>query len=377
MSTAVIDILMECREQLQECASPLGIEKYREDISKECNVAVTLLKELKEAEEREIELDQKCIAVKDLPNKMEYSNVVKEMSVVKKCKSDLSNQINHAIRNHDVVVNNKKRVKIEIDRLDDILLIAQLELSEYGDTPSLRAETQDYLPLQITRAKALAKMRTTRQSLEEVRETLQREKLEHRDSIYDLKTEIKTTRADINAMENGTYAPAVEFMAKLSERRKSQTSELDNKRRMLDDEIEEQQTSIAKDTLVHDANASALQAEKMELEQKLADMAKNNASSIQDAESALAKLKEEQSENSVMLLQLEKRLADEQEEGRLRKEEEDKRLQEVLEKKSMEEKEYYAALWIQLRWKTYLKRKALKQSSKGKKGKKGKKAKKK
>ena len=136
MSTAVIAILMECREQLQECASaPLGIEKYREDISKECNVAVTLLKELNEAEEREIELDQKCIAVKDLPNKMEYSNVVKEMSVVKNKIKDLSNQINHAIRNHDVVVNNKKRVKIEIDRQDDILRIAQLELSEYGDTP--------------------------------------------------------------------------------------------------------------------------------------------------------------------------------------------------------------------------------------------------
>ena len=141
--------------------------------------------------------------------------------------------------------------------------------------------------------------------------------------------------------------------------------------------LEQLQTSIAKDTLVHDANASALQAEKMELEQKLSDLAKNNASSIQDAGYALAKLKEEQSENSAMLVQLEKRLADDQEDERLSKKGEHKRLQEVLEKKSMEEKEYYAALWIQLRWKAYLKRKALKQSSKGKKGKKGKKAKKK
>ena len=35
-----------------------------------------------------------------------------------------------------------------------------------------------------------------------------------------------------------------------------------------------------------------------------------------------------------------------------------------------EEKQFFAALWIQLRYKAYLKRKALK-SSKGKKGKKG------
>ena len=116
------------------------------------------------------------------------------------------------------------------------LLCNCFDLSE-GDTPSLRAETQDYLPLQIARAKAHAKMKATRQSLEEVRETLHREKLEHRDLIYDLKTEIKTTRANINAMENGSYGPAVEFMAKLLERRESQTSELDNKRMMLDDEI--------------------------------------------------------------------------------------------------------------------------------------------
>lgn len=126
-ANAVVDILMECREQLQESNSAhLDIEKYREDISKECNVAVDLLKELKEAEERGIQLDKKCLDVKDLPNKMEYSNVTKEMGVVKTKIKDLSNQINHDIRNHSVFLENKKRVKIEIDWLDDVLRVSQL-----------------------------------------------------------------------------------------------------------------------------------------------------------------------------------------------------------------------------------------------------------
>ena len=57
---------------------------------------------------------------------------------------------------------------------------------------------------------------------------------------------------------------------------------------------------------------------------------------------------------------------------------EEQRLKRDQEKKDSEEKQYFAALWIQLRWKAYLKRKALKDSKKkGKKAsKKGKKSKK-
>jgi len=379
MGDNVIDMLMECREQLQECAStPLNIECYREDISKECNVAVTLLKDLKETEEREIELHQTCIDVKDLRNKMEYSNVVKEMGVVKNKIKDLSNQINHDIRNHVVFVDNKKRVKIEIDWLDDVLRIAQIELMESSDTPSLRDETEDYLPLQVSRKQSLSNMRATLQSLEEIRETLLREKLDHRELIYNLRTEIKTTRAHIDAMVNGTYAPAVEFMSKLSDRRKAQTIELDDKRRATEDEISVCKQSMARDTLIHDANVAAVQAEKLELEQKLADTAKKNSSSMREIESTLETLKREQFENNAVILRLEKQLADEQEEERLVQEEEDQRLVQVEEKRAMEETEYFSALWIQLRWKAYLKRKASKQSSRGKKkGKKGKKSKKK
>ena len=179
---------------------------------------------------------------------------------------DLSNQINHDIRNHGVFVDNKKRVKIEIDWLDDVLRIAQIELMESGDTPSLRDETEDYLPLQVSRKQSLSNTRATLQSLEEIRETLLREKLDHRELIYNLRTEIKSTRADINAMVNGTYAPAVEFMSKLSDRRETQTSELDDKRRATEDEIGVCEQRMARDTLIHDANVAAVQAEKLELD---------------------------------------------------------------------------------------------------------------
>lgn len=393
MSKAIIETLQETRQKLQDLEFCPDIEPYREEISGECNVAVGLLTELQEAEARKVELEDMLRAVKDLPNKMQYSNVVKETAVVENKIKELSAEINHSIRNHEAFVANKKRAKIEIERLEDILRVAQTELAEYDDAPSLRDETMgSYVPLHVAREQALTAMKATTKALEEVREALQKEKEEHRDLVYDLKKNIKTTKAEIEAIENGTYAPAVEFEAKLSERRTAQTSGLDAKRGAIEDEIgtwfmlarhnlhlnshmsiaAHLQSDVSKDTLVHDANVAAFEAEKTELELKLAEQAKSNATSMQETESTLEKLKEEQTENAAALQKLEERLAEEQEEARLLQEQDAKRLQEWEAKRALEEKEHFAALWIQLRWKAYLKRKALK-GSKGKKGKKGKK----
>ena len=261
-------------------------------------------------------------------------------------------------------------MNLEIDRLDDVLRVAQLELSESGDTPSLTEETRDYVPMQTTRELALAKLKVTLQSLDDVRESLQSEKVSHRDLVYELKKEIKKTRSDIEAIDNGSYEPAVEFERRLSDRREAQANEMESKRRAIKDEIGALQANITKDTLVHDANVSSLQAEKMELEQKLANMTNDNSSSMLAIESTLSRLKEEQAENYDILLQLEKRLSEEQQQEKILKEMEEQRLKRDQEKEDNEEKQYFAALWIQLRWKAYLKRKALKQS-KSKKGKKG------
>ena len=69
-----------------------------------------------------------CTSTQHLDNKMEYSNQSKELVVVKNKITELNNEINHAIRNHKVVQQNKKRISLEIDRLDSILHTAQIEL---------------------------------------------------------------------------------------------------------------------------------------------------------------------------------------------------------------------------------------------------------
>ena len=134
---------------------------------------------------------------------------------------------------------------------------------------------------------------------------------------------------------------------------------------------------MTKDTLVHEANMSKLKTEEVKLEQTLADMTKDNAASVQAIETSSSKLKAEQAENYVILQELEQRLADEKPPEELDEKEREKHLRKDVEKKRHEEIVYFAALWIQLGWKRYLKRKALKQSSKKGKGKKGKGAKKK
>ena len=373
MSSA-IDLLNECRVRLHGLG-PLHIEKHRECISRECDVAVAEIRALKDAHTREHELQETCRAVRDLPNKMEYSKATKELDVVRNKAKALSLQINHAVRNHAVVLENRKRTAMELERLDEILLVAQIELSEYGEAPSLEEEA-DYVPLRTARERALVRLKATLSSLEEVHETSQRETAEHRDAMYDLKAEIKSTRADIQAMEAGTYAPTLEAASRLVERAKAQTGEMNARRKVVVVETEQIQTDMAKNTLVHNANISALQTKEMDLKQKLADLTKTDAASIQNLKSALEKVKEENTEHDKVLKQLESRLADEQEQARLRQQEVDKRRQLVKERKELEEKKWFAAFIIQLRWKAYLKRKA--QSAKGKKkGKKGKKGKKK
>ena len=53
------------------------------------------LSELKKATERLHELDKLCSSVRDLPNKMEYSQVVNELALVKNKITELNNSINN------------------------------------------------------------------------------------------------------------------------------------------------------------------------------------------------------------------------------------------------------------------------------------------
>ena len=379
-TTQAIEVLHKARQQLLELqkTEPLdNLAEYRDDISKEIGIAKDKLRELKEAEQRRETLEALCTSTQHLDNKMEFANQSKELDVVKNKINELNNEINHAIRNHEVVSANKKRISLEIDRLDSILHTAQIELSECGDTPSLHSEIQDYVPLDVAREQALLKLNSTKQALKNVKETLQTEQTDHRELVYNLKTEIKSTKADIEAMNNGTYTPAVEFTSRLNERRQAQRDEHDSKRTDIEKEIHDYQTQIANGDKVHQANMNALSNEVSDLEQQLSNMTSSHAAELSSLESTLTKLQEEQAANSVVLAELEERMTAEKEEERLQQIDVDKRLLEIKEMKAIEEKEYFAALWIQLRWKAYLKRKALKQSKKkGGKKKKGKKAKK-
>ena len=99
MSTRAIELLHGCRVKLQGALDPLDIAFYRDELSEECDV-VGELAALKEAQAREIELQQQCRAVRELPNKMDYANATKELDVVKNKAKALTLHIHHALRIH-------------------------------------------------------------------------------------------------------------------------------------------------------------------------------------------------------------------------------------------------------------------------------------
>ena len=383
MQTQEIQALHNCRLQLLECvAEPIDIEPYRDDISCELGVADSMLKELQETKTRESQLSNE----QGIISRLVLANNTKELVILQANIKELSAQINRAIRNHSVVVGNKKRVSTELEKLDSILHLAQMELSESSESdeytsitssPSLKTETEGFIPLENKRELALDKLRETTQSLDRVKQTLKQEKADHRDLVYDLKTTIKTTQADIQAIDDGTYyAPSVEFQSRLDEKRVAHLTELNGKRKLIEQEIEDIQTLVTNNTNIHEANMSALQSEKQDLEQELAGQLIANNFASSELESTFTKLKGEQAANHDILSQLEVRLTNEKERDRLLQLEDEIRIQKLKDMKAREEEEYFAALWIKLRWKAYIKRKAMKDSKKkGKKGgkKKGKK----
>ncbi|KAL7435937.1 hypothetical protein ACHAXH_005017 [Discostella pseudostelligera] len=236
-------------------------------------------------------------------------------------------------------------------------------------TPSLQAELEA-VPAQLLREQLINENKIINQALEEVRYTLYHEKEDHRELVADIQFEIKTIRDNLDAMANGTYPPAVELEARQIDRRRNQTNIINNQRRSIQNEIDLLKARIYEDGKVQDANIFTLQNEQLVLEQRLADMIQYNTTSMHDVETILSNLHHEQSNITVVLQQLAIRVAEEEEEEKAHAELERARLAELEYEKSIDEKEYFAALWIQLRWKAYCKRKAMKQKNE-KKSKKG------
>ena len=383
-----VEILQQCREQLEACtATPLNIESYREEIIHECNIAVNLWDEFRAREARMLELESITKSTKNMSNKMEYSKAANELLVVTKKSKELSSQINKEINASSIIVKNTKRVKIELDCLDETLRIAQLELQQEeqnsatesgtGNTtnallPSLRAELE-VDPPELVREQLISHNKVLTQSLEEVRHTIHIEKEEHRELVADVQFEIKTIRDNLVAMANGTYLPAVEFESRVSERRRTQTNDRNKQRDTMRNEIELLNARIFEEGKNHIATISILQSEQSALEERLADMIACNATIMHDIEMTLSNLHREQSNITDVLHALAIRVAEEREVEKALAELERTRHQELEREKAIEEREYFAALWIQLRWKAYCKRRisALKQSKSEKKSKKG------
>ena len=86
-TTQAIQVLHKARKQLLELqkTEPLNnnIAEYRDDISQEIDIATEMLTELKEAEQRKLELTTLCASTQHLDNKMEYANQSKELVIVK------------------------------------------------------------------------------------------------------------------------------------------------------------------------------------------------------------------------------------------------------------------------------------------------------
>ena len=238
MTAAAIEALERCRSGLQDIVStPPDIMRYTDKLSEETGVARELIAQLTEAEERKGYLEGGMAGARELPNKMEYSKTVNELSVVTNKISELKHSIHQSIRTHAAVVANMKRLALEMERLDDLLFISQHELVRVGDVPTLREVVEAYVPLVQAREEALAGLKETNRELTAVKKALRSEKKEHAEEIQNTKTKTKHMRRDLSALESGTYKPAVDFDERLEAERQAVDKEQRSRLEAARDEI--------------------------------------------------------------------------------------------------------------------------------------------
>ena len=125
---------------------------------------------------------------------------------------------------------------------------------------------------------------------------------------------------------------------------------------------------MEKGRLDHEWSMNALDAEGRRLKEQMAAMVHTHAKNTAQAGAALADLQRRKADNCSVLSGLEERWEAGQRELAALRHEEERRLAAIEAERAREEKEYFAALWIQLRWKAHLKRVASSKQSKKKKG---------
>lgn len=218
-------------------------------------------------------------------------------------------------------------------------------------------------------------LQMTIRSIAETKATLKNEHIQHRDEVEELKHTIKLAKADIVAIQSGSFASAVEARKSLAERRSAQMLDMESKRAAIKSDIDGLKLRIENDAKIHNCKVSLLETEITKLRQKKADVLIKNASEMEKTKLELRKLTDEYTKNKCVLGKLEQRLEEEKEQQKQLEQQRIARLEEEANVKALEEKKHFAALWIQLRWKSFKKRQLLKKSKKKSKG--GKKKKKK
>ena len=216
-------------------------------------------------------------------------------------------------------------------------------------------------------------LQLTISSIATTKATLKNEHIQHRDEVEQLKQTIKHAKADILAIQSNTCPAAVEARKSIDEKRSAQMLDMEAKRSAIEAEIDELKLRIENDVKIHNCKMSSLQVEIVELRKKRADILNKNTAEMEKTELELRMLTEEYSKNKCILDQLEERLKDEKEEEKRLEQEKMTLLEEEANVKALEEKQHFAALWIQLRWKRFKKRQLLKPKKKSKGGKKKKK----
>ena len=110
-------------------------------------------------------------------------------------------------------------------------------IKDLPDLSSIIHSTRQHVPLKHAREKSLATTKQTAKELENLRQTMTTERIEHTNTIQQMKAEIKRSKTDIDAINNDTYSVHCTFKSDVSERQWARAKEMNARLQATKDEI--------------------------------------------------------------------------------------------------------------------------------------------
>lgn len=333
-----------------------------------------LLSELKELERRRYELCQRRIEVRGRSNKKEYITASDEAQHVGKRLKEGTRELCRRLKDADSVALNLESIETEANEVAALLAATSRDLHHRCAFDNLTEAVRSMVASREQKESLIEKDRQLSESVARLRSLIQSEQEQFERETLRLHEETNALTEELLAIRNGTCQKTLAHRAETAARKNAILRECRQDEDDLREQIRRLRQTVEKEGRAHEGVVAFLSQKRDELASEMSTRKESFEDCLQRKEMEYAKLVDDRDESLGILIDFQRRWDKDEARKKEVEEEKEREKQRKLNEEQQAEREHFAAILIQKRAKSYLKRKAKAKSAKGKKkgGKKGK-----